>query len=235
MNETREPLEPKDTFSFSCHAGLSCFTSCCGDVNILLSPYDIIRMKRRLGLASPEFLARYTKALVAPKTAFPAVQLRMDEERGRRCYFVGSDGCSIYEDRPWSCRMYPLDVDGDSGRYRLIVDRSRCRGLDSGEGANLGQWLRDQGLEPYTAEIERFAAVTGDNNLTTWRVSHPQGAHIFHLACYDLDRFRELVFREALYGMSEAGDINLDELRGDDLALLAFAYGWLKALAVGRI
>jgi len=234
MNETRQPLQPKDTFSFSCHAMLSCFTSCCRDVNILLSPYDIIRMKRRLGLSSTEFLARYTKTLVAPKTALPAVQLRMDEERGRRCYFVGSDGCSIYGDRPWSCRMYPLDVDGDGDQYRLIVDRSRCHGLDSREGTNLGQWFRNQGLEPYTAENEEFAAVTGDDKLTAWRLSHPQGEHIFHLACYDLDRFRELVFREALHDMIEVGGINLDELRGDDLALLAFAYAWLKALAVNR-
>ena len=233
MNETRHPLQPKDTFSFSCHAMLSCFTSCCRDVNILLSPYDIIRMTRQLGLSSTEFLARFTKTLVAPKTALPAVQLRMDEERGRRCYFVGSDGCSIYGDRPWSCRMYPLDVDGDGDQYRLIVDRSRCHGLDSREGTNLGQWFRDQGLESYNAENEQFAAVTGDAGLTAWRLSHPQGEHIFHLACYDLDRFRELVFREALYDMIEANDINLEELRGDDLALLAFAYAWLKALAVG--
>lgn len=234
MNEMKEPLQPKDTFSFSCHAGLSCFTSCCRDVNILLSPYDIIRMKRRLGLSSTEFLARFTKTLVAPKTALPAVQLRMDEESGRRCYFVASDGCSIYEDRPWSCRMYPLDVDGDGDQYWLSVDRSRCRGLDSREGTNLGQWLRDQGLEPYTAESEQFAAITGDDKLTGWRVSHPQGAHIFHLACYDLDRFRELVFREALYDMIKAGAINIEEVRGDDLALLAFSYAWLKALAEGR-
>jgi Fe-S-cluster containining protein len=234
MNETRKPLQPEDTFSFSCHAGLSCFTSCCRDVNILLSPYDIIRMKRRLGLSSTEFLARFTKTLVAPKTALPAVQLRMDEESGRRCYFVGSDGCSIYEDRPWSCRMYPLDVDGDGDQYRLIVDRSRCHGLDSRESTNLGQWFRDQGLESYSAESEQFAAVTGDAELTAWRVSHPQGAHIFHLACYDLDRFRELVFREALHEMIGAEDLNLEELRGDDLALLAFSYAWLKALAEGR-
>jgi len=234
MNETREPLQPQDSFSFSCHAGLSCFTSCCRDVNILLSPYDVIRMRRRLGLSSTEFLAQYTKTLVAPKTALTAVQLRMDEESGRRCYFVGSDGCSIYEDRPWSCRIYPLDVDGDGDQYRLMVDRCRCHGLDSRESTNLAQWFRDQGLEPYTAESERFAAVTDDDKLTAWRVGHPQGAHIFHLACYDLDRFRELVFREALYDMVEAGAINLDKLQGDDLALLAFAYTWLKALVVSR-
>jgi Fe-S-cluster containining protein len=234
MNETRQPLQPKDTFSFACHAGLSCFTSCCRDVNILLSPYDILRMKRRLGLSSTEFLARFTKTLVAPKTALPAVQLRMDEESGRRCYFVGSDGCSIYEDRPWSCRMYPLDVDGDGDQYRLIVDRSRCHGLDSGEGTNLSQWFRDQGLESFNAENEQFAVVTGDARLTAWRISHPQGARIFHLACYDLDRFRELVFREALHEMIGANDLNLGELRGNDLALLAFSYAWLKALAEGR-
>ena len=42
-----------------------------------------------------------------------------------------------------------LDVDGDGDQYRLIVDRSRCHGLDSRKGANLGQWFADRVLSPH--------------------------------------------------------------------------------------
>ena len=231
MTDAREPLRLEGAFSFGCHAGLSCFTSCCRDVNILLSPYDIIRMKERLSLSSTEFLERYTKTLMAPKTALPAVQLKMDEERGRSCSFVGPHGCSVYEDRPWSCRIYPLDVDGDGDGYRIISDAVRCRGLEAREAMRLGDWFRDQGLEPYTLQNRKFAEITGDDNLTAWRTSQPQGPWIFHLACHDLDRFRELVFREGLYEMIRVNDMSLDALRSDDLALLAFSYAWLKALA----
>ena len=38
-------LSPESKFRFSCHKGLSCFTQCCGDVNIFLTPYDVLRLK----------------------------------------------------------------------------------------------------------------------------------------------------------------------------------------------
>jgi Fe-S-cluster containining protein len=200
-------------------------------VNILLSAYDVIRLKRRLGLSSTEFVERHTKTLIAPKTALPAVQLRMDEKRDRCCPFVGPDGCAVYGDRPWSCRMYPLDPHDDSDGYRIIASPSRCHGLEARETIKLADWLRDQGLEPYTLHNQKFAEVTGDGKLAAWRMGQPQGPWIFHLACYDLDRFRELVFKERLYEMVPANDIGLDALRSDDLALLAFSYAWLRALA----
>ena len=53
-------LGPDDTFQFGCHPGVSCFNQCCGDVNIFLSPYDVLRMKKRLEITSTEFLEKYT-------------------------------------------------------------------------------------------------------------------------------------------------------------------------------
>ena len=52
-------LGPDDTFKFACHPGVSCFNRCCGDVNIFLSPYDVLRMKKRLGMTSGDFLEQY--------------------------------------------------------------------------------------------------------------------------------------------------------------------------------
>jgi hypothetical protein len=54
-------LGPESTFKFKCHPGVACFTECCRDINIILTPYDIIRLKNRLDLSSEEFLALYTR------------------------------------------------------------------------------------------------------------------------------------------------------------------------------
>jgi Fe-S-cluster containining protein len=224
-------LCPDDVFSFHCRARLSCFASCCRDVNILLSPYDVIRLKRGLGCSSTEVLKRHTKTLIAPKTALPAVQLKMNEEKDLHCPFVGPDGCAVYGDRPWSCRMYPLDLGANGDGYRIIADPARCHGLGARKKIKVNEWFRDQGLEPYTLENARFAAITGDDEIAAWRMGHPQGASIFYLACYDLDRFRDLVFEERLYEMVEAQEISSLKLSSDDLALLAFSYVWLKELA----
>jgi hypothetical protein len=36
-----------------------CFTACCSNVNIALPPYDLLRLRKRLGLAADEFLRQH--------------------------------------------------------------------------------------------------------------------------------------------------------------------------------
>ena len=45
-------LHGNDTFSFSCSKELECFNRCCRDINLFLTPYDILRIKRRLKIPS---------------------------------------------------------------------------------------------------------------------------------------------------------------------------------------
>ncbi|MGD8372781.1 MAG: YkgJ family cysteine cluster protein [Syntrophobacterales bacterium] len=231
MNETNKALGLEDTFHFSCHPGIDCFTQCCQDVNILLTPYDIVQMKNRLGISSTEFLERYTKRLLAPNTLLPAVQFKMDEENERRCYFVGDKGCGVYEQRPWSCRIYPLDHSGEAETFAPMVDPTRCLGLEDNTAWKLRDWLQDQGLEPYNDWNQRFAELTEDEKVTIWRKGYSGAVDIFYLACYDLDRFRDLVFKEKLFQMVEEASVDQDKLKTDDLALLEFAFTWLKTVA----
>lgn len=231
MSETPGVLEHEDTFYFGCHPGIDCFTQCCQDVNILLTPYDIVQMKNRIGISSTEFLKQYTKTLIAPETAMPAVQFKMDEANDKRCYFVGDQGCGVYEHRPWSCRMYPLDHSSEGAGFAPMVDSSRCLGLNDNKAWRLQDWFEAQGLKPYNDWNKRFAALAEDPKLTTWRTEHPGAMEIFHLACYDIDRFREVVFKENLYEMLGRDPIDLEELRTDDFAMLDFAFVWLKSVA----
>ena len=231
MSENQRTLGLEDTFHFSCNLGIDCFTRCCENVNILLTPYDIIQMKNRLGISATEFLEKYTRRLLAPKTFFPAVQFKMNEENKKRCYFVGANGCGIYEQRPWSCRMYPLDHSAEAGIFEPMVDSTRCLGLQDKAAWQLRDWFRDQGLEPYTDWNHRFAELTQDEQVMNWRKGHPGGVDIFYLACYDVDGFREVVFKEKLFEMLEQPPVDRDTLQTDDLALLEFAFTWLRTVA----
>jgi hypothetical protein len=231
MSENSKTLGLEDTFHFSCNPGIDCFTQCCQDVNILLTPYDIVQMKNRLGISSTEFLEKYTKRLLAPNTLLPAVQFKMDEENDKRCYFVGDKGCGVYEHRPWSCRMYPLDHSVEAETFAPMVDPTRCLGLQENTAWKLRDWLQDQGIEPYNDWNLRFAELTEDEKVTIWRKGYPGGVDIFYLACYDLDRFRDQVFKEKLFEMVEEGSADQDKLKTDDLALLEFAFTWLKTVA----
>ena len=108
-------LGPDSKFQFKCHKGVKCFNQCCRDINIILTPYDIIKLKTRLGLSSEEFLALYTEPQILEKTDLPVVMLKLLDEEGsdsdrKACPFVREDGCLVYEDRPTTCRYYPLGV-----------------------------------------------------------------------------------------------------------------------------
>jgi hypothetical protein len=54
--EKHRMLSMEGRFKFSCHNGLSCFKTCCADINIFLTPYDLLRMRWATGLSSEEFL-----------------------------------------------------------------------------------------------------------------------------------------------------------------------------------
>ncbi|MGB6010266.1 MAG: YkgJ family cysteine cluster protein, partial [Desulfobacterales bacterium] len=94
-------------FSFKCHSNVKCFTKCCRGINIVLTPYDIIRLKRRLQLSSEAFLAVYTTPQLLEKTDLPVVTLKLMDDDMQSCPFVTDAGCIIYEDRPTTCRYYP--------------------------------------------------------------------------------------------------------------------------------
>jgi Fe-S-cluster containining protein len=94
-------LGPDSQFTFKCHPGIECFTQCCRDINIILTPYDIIRLKNKLGLSSEEFLAIYTEPQILEKTGLPVITLKfLDEEKkdaaGKACPFIRENGCLVW-------------------------------------------------------------------------------------------------------------------------------------------
>jgi uncharacterized protein len=98
-------------FEFACHKGVKCFTKCCRGINIVLTPYDIIRLKNRLQLSSEEFLAIYTEPQLLEKTDLPIITLKLLDDDINSCPFVkDKEGCMVYQDRPTTCRYYPLGV-----------------------------------------------------------------------------------------------------------------------------
>ena len=76
-----------DTFEFHCGPELACFGKCCHDVTIVLTPYDVLRLKRATGTESSELLEKHTLRRELRKQKFPVVILKMNED-DKRCPFV---------------------------------------------------------------------------------------------------------------------------------------------------
>ena len=212
-------------FKFDCHPALSCFNQCCREINIFLTPYDVLRMKNNLQLPAGEFLQKYTVAVLAENTGLPVVLLKMDEETGR-CPFVTEKGCRVYPDRPWSCRMYPLNQD-ENGNYTLAEGYVRCFGLDEDREWAVREWLADQGLEAYNEVEALFGKVGEQLKSSGHKIQNSKIQDMYYTSCYDLDKFKRFIFESSFLKVFEVDGQTIEKIKSDELELLKFAFQWV--------
>jgi uncharacterized protein len=223
-------LSLDDKFTFDCHPGVSCFNACCGDINIFLTPYDVLRLKRRLKISSTEFLSRYTVKPFTKEQKLPVVVLKMhDDKEGKPCQFVGPDGCGVYEDRPWPCRMYPVGTASprEGKDFYFLMEEEGCEGFKEGEIRTVGEWIENQGVGPYNEAGEEFKAINLHPALNKLELN-PNQMQMYYVACYDIDRFREFVFDSSFLDKYEVEPETVEAIREDDEALLQFGFRWLR-------
>lgn len=229
MNHRQLSLDENSEFKFHCHDGLDCFKKCCRDINIFLTPYDVLRMKNYLGISSGEFLESYTLKVQAPHTGFTLVQIKMLEEDNLKCPFITAKGCQVYRERPWSCRIAPVDMLG-GGKYSFIFDSSRCHGLEESKTQTVKEWLRDQGLKIYEEMEQGFNEIPNHLKLTGDKVRDKTISDLFFMACYDLDKFRSFLLQNPyiLERMNLSEEL-LQGIRRDDLQLMKFGFKLLSS------
>jgi len=221
---------------------MPCFNKCCADVNVFLSPYDVLRLKHRLGITSSEFLDRFTVLLVQKDMKTPVVVLRMNDDATKSCPFLTEGGCGVYPDRPWPCRMYPLGLaaskdtpDGWRGeRFYFLLRDDVCQGPGQPELWTVRQWLEDQGVGEYDDWGDAYKELTLHEFFEKGGTLSPEKMHMLFTACYDLDSFREFVFKSTLLERFEVDEGLVEEMRYDDEALLRFAFLWVRFSLFGE-
>lgn len=234
-------LIPDGKFKFSCHKGLTCFTKCCSDLNLRLTPYDIIRMKRKLKLSSSEFLERYTTSCNDENWGVPVVMLRMNDDKNKSCPFVTPEGCIIYEDRPGACRTYPLGrAASKTGRFKetrefyFIVDESHCLGFNEDKEWTIEEWKKDQGIDQYNEMDNYWLDVIANRTLQGVKALDGKKLQMFYMACYRLDRFKEFVFESKFMDIFDVKKEVVEKIGTDEVELMKFGCRWLKFALFGK-
>jgi Fe-S-cluster containining protein len=228
-------LGDNDKFCFGCHKDLECFNHCCHDVNIFLTPYDVIRLKRCLGVSSETFLARHCVVPFSKNLKYPVVTLKMADDEAKSCPFLREpEGCSVYEHRPWSCRMYPLGraappKEGVVDRaFHFMVEDEFCLGSRSDREWTVGDWLHDQGVDAYDRMGRAFQEIALHPGLQCEEALKPESMDMLFMVCYDLDRFRRFVFESSFLKTFALAEVTVDAIRSDDEALMALGFDWLR-------
>ena len=235
-------LDGGKTIQFRCHRGIACWNACCSNIDISLTPYDIVRLKRRLGLTSTEFLERYTVPYEMEKDGIVGVKLR-PVEGGTACRFMVPEGCGVYGDRPTACRYYPVallslrrqDESTDRASYALVKE-AHCLGHFEPQRQTIDAYRAEQGLPEYDELARGWRQLILKKKSSGPTVGKPskRSLQLFFMVCYDVDRFREFVGSD---GFRALYDIPADEMAAmldDDVKLMLFGFRFLRQVLFGE-
>lgn len=233
-------LKNGDMFSFQCHQGLSCFNKCCHNLNLFLYPYDIIRLKNRLGISSDQFLDTYVDIVLRPDNFFPEVLLRMADNDERSCPFLNKNGCTVYPDRPDTCRTFPVEqgmiYNTEIQNKKLICffrPPDFCLGQHEETLWSTASWARDQDAVFYNRMTAQWAAIKHLFQSNPWEVqgTEGQGGKMAFMAAFNVNRFREFVFNSSFLKRYKVKAGILKKIKTDDVELMKFGFSWIKLFA----
>ena len=235
------PLMPKniarigdnEEFRFACHSKVCCFTDCCCQLDLALTPYDVLRLKNRLKISSSEFLDQYVIIEQEQEDVFPRCYLTMVDDGRASCVFVTRDGCSVYPDRPGACRAYPMGrasrrkFDDTMEEYYVLLNEEHCQGFAESNMQTPFEYCREQGLDRYNAINDVLVPIVQHEKIRKGLRLNNEQIKLFILALYDLDTFREKLYSGTLDAVVPTKKEQL-ELE-DDEKLLLYGIQWLQS------
>lgn len=245
--ETAGPVVPArlrdgDQLAFSCHRDIACWNECCRDTEITLTPADILRLRRRFAMAAGEFVERYTIAAYWERAPMPVARLRMRGGGSRgECPFVTDRGCRVYEDRPVSCRYYPLGLASikmseTAGKedFCFLVREDHCRGHDRAKRQTVAEFRAEQGTGDYDRVNRGWIDILMKS--ASWAsLGGPFGKdpevrvkQMFYMISTDVDSFRRFVLETRFLDSYEVDPRTREAIGSDDEALLRLGFEWMK-------
>ncbi len=223
-------IEAGELFSFACHPEVDCFTDCCRQLELALTPYDILRLKRETKLDSTSFLGQYVIQEQEADDAFPRFYLTMVDDGQASCVFVSDKGCTVYQGRPGACRAYPMgraairQADNSIEEFFVLLREPHCHGFREQEEQHIKKYSTGQGLLAYNTFNDAVATILQHEKIRQGLQLSQQQIDSFVLALYDLDAFRRQLEEGRLPG-SENYD---NAVHAEDEKLLLFGVEWLN-------
>lgn len=237
-----ETFDSSKEIQFQCRKGIACWNACCSNIDISLTPYDILRLKRRFGVGSGEFLKNYTVPYEMEQGGIAGVKLR-PVTNGTACQFMTPEGCSVYEDRPTACRYYPIallslrkqDEYTDRSSYALVKE-DHCLGHNEPRRIAIDDYRNEQGLAEYDDLARGWRQLILKKKSSGPSIGKPskRSLEFFFMVCYDLDRFASFVASDGFGSLYDIPEEEMHKILGDETELMLFGFRFLRQVLFGE-
>ena len=243
-----KPVQPvkltqEDTFCFKCHKGVSCWNECCHGADVTLTPFDILRLGEHFSVRPSDIVKEFAVPAMHEGSNLPVAKLRMSGKQGDGpCVFMDEErGCKVYENRPATCRYYPLGLgvlkmkgQEEKSDMFFMVKESHCKGHEEKQEQSVGTYRTQQGVQPYDLLNERWIDIL--MKMASWRsIGGPGGSdaskqakQMFYMVSTDLDAFRRFVFETKFLDTYEIDPDMIENIKTNDEAILQLGFDWMR-------
>lgn len=238
-----EKLTFDSHLQFECHPKVSCFTACCHNIKIILTPYDILVLRKRLNMPAHEFITQYTEPTYLEKTDMPGVQIKLVGGEKNGCPFVTPQGCTVYQDRPSACRYYPVGMadfheggsdDPTEDKFFFLVKEPHCKGHEEPKRWTIREWRSDQGVDLRDEMNKEWLRLVMRRKSFGLQATLSDAAkRMFFMASTDLDTFRKFVFESSFLDTYEVDAETIAKIKEDDVALMLFSFKYMANTLFG--
>ena len=193
-------------------------------------------------MSSDQFLDDFVDVVMRPSNYFPEVILKMSDDNENTCPFLTPSGCSVYPDRPDTCRSFPVEQGCIYHSHRKKAEIIRfyrppdfCMGQHESNTWTSDTWASDQEAKTYTQMTTRWAEIKYLFQANPWGSEGPTGprAKMVFMATYNIDRFRDFVFESSFLKRYKIAPKVRKKIKTDDVALLKLGFSWVKLMLWG--
>lgn len=147
----------KDLARIACDDCRGC-SKCCHEMTdtIILDPYDVYRLSKALSLSFEEMIDEKHKILeISMADGLCLPHIRMEDER-HCCPLLSLDGrCSVHEDRPGFCRLFPLGRIYENGGFSYFYQINECPHPNKTK-VKIEKWLGYDNLQDYETFVLKW-------------------------------------------------------------------------------
>jgi Fe-S-cluster containining protein len=235
-------LTEDSVIQFRCYKGISCFNACCKKADVTLAPYDVLRLQKRLGMNSEEFLSKHTVPFQLDADGVPGIKLRTDND-GACLLLDGDNGCSVYEDRPTVCRYYPVALLNirekdtyESKQQYSLVSEAHCKGHEEPREIKLGDYRVEQGVGEYDEFNKSWYELILKKKSGGPGVGKPNemSLQLFFMASFNFDMLRKFVQSENFQTTYDLPEETYAEVAEDDVALMKLGNRLMRQALFGE-
>jgi Fe-S-cluster containining protein len=143
---TQQAAARSEAFGYVCNR----CSLCCQHKVIQVNPYEIARLARGQGVSTAEFREKWTQ---------DGDGAHLARDASDTCVFLGPQGCTVHQDRPLVCRIYPLGrhVTGEGEeRWSHVEPHPQTAGVYSKHGT-VADYLAAQGAAPFMQATDEYA------------------------------------------------------------------------------